>query len=94
MAKGVHPVMQSIKPAAAQPRIDCVFSKAQLKQLRPRDDPMLPPCEGANLPVGRVSLRFPAYMAGNSKFTCLGWRHGRDGGRHRRAGDAPGVAFV
>lgn len=51
VAQGIDPAMQSMESASAQPGIDCVFTKAQLCQLSPRDDPVLAPCESTDLAV-------------------------------------------
>jgi hypothetical protein len=65
MANCVDAAMQAMQATAAQPRIDCVFSKAEIAQLRPRNDPMAPLGKPGDVEVRRPRSRFPAYVTGN-----------------------------
>jgi hypothetical protein len=67
MADGIDPAVQSEQATHAQSAVDRVFPQSESRQLRPRNDPMLPLREQANLPIGRPSLRFPVHTAGKDR---------------------------
>jgi len=64
MADGVHAAMQPMQTATRQARVDRVLADPQLDQLRPRDHPVLPCRQTGNLGIRRLTLSFPAYLAG------------------------------
>jgi len=58
MANGVHTTVNTVQPPAAGPIGDGTPPQAQLRELRERDNPVLPPGKRRKTPIERALRRF------------------------------------
>ena len=59
--------MQPVQATRGEASVDCVLADAELEQLGPRHNPVLPPRQVSDPAIRGTNLSFPVYLAGNRK---------------------------
>jgi hypothetical protein len=72
MADGVDPAMEHVKTAGTKPVPDPIAPQAELYELAPRNDAVLPPGERRNLGIHGTRRTFGAYAAPFVPLACHG----------------------